>query len=485
MNIDDIVYVSLLIISIGFGRFYRKIEDPNSRKNVGTLVGLLIVLVVSGVHIVHPLVAFFVNALIITNLSPKICHLVSFVVSFLYLFFFRTTIYFGLPYPPAHTNLVQMILTLKIVGLAFELNRSFIRNQNHNVKKSDLEEQENIKDTPSIIEMFHYCFNYVGVLTGPYYRYTTFRDSFELPFSTYADNWKFTLNKLKFVPMFIVLFLASSFTWPLSYALTDEFYQERSWLYRYWYIWPNFFTFRMRIYTGLVLSECACTMAGLGIYPEKCKPKSGEGPTENIAHIKEISKNKELLSKEEYNYDCIKNINPYETDFCVTYREGMKHWNICIQYWLAVNVYKRFPSKAFRTYATLMVSAVWHGVYTGYYACIGTVPFVLAIEDIWVKLLLKNESRQLSPMQIRIHKFVIWFFKMHFFSYQAIAMHLLELNKIFYYYNSIYHVGLILGIILYIIGLYLYKLEKKGMKSVNKKSIAGENVDGTAKIHSS
>lgn len=59
-----------------------------------------------------------------------------------------------------------MILTLKIVGLAFELNRSFIRNQNHNVKKSDLEEQENIKDTPSIIEMFHYCFNYVGVLTG-------------------------------------------------------------------------------------------------------------------------------------------------------------------------------------------------------------------------------------------------------------------------------------------------------------------------------
>lgn len=70
--------------------------------------------------------------------------------------------------------------------------------------------------------------------------------------------------------------------------------------------------------------------------------------------------------------------------------------------------------------------------------------------------------------QTKIHKFAIWFFKMHFFSYQAIAMHLLELNKIFYYYNSIYHVGLILGIVLYITGLYLYKLEKKREKTENR-----------------
>lgn len=81
----------------------------------------------------------------------------------------------------------------------------------------------------------------------------------------------------------------------------------------------------------------------------------------------------------------------------------MKHWNICVQYWLAVNVYKRFPSKVFRTHATLMVSAIWHGVYTGYYACIGTVPFVLAVEDIWIKLLLKNESRKYSET-VRIQK---------------------------------------------------------------------------------
>jgi len=28
--------------------------------------------------------------------------------------FFRLTTYFGIPYPPAHTNLIQMMLTLKV-----------------------------------------------------------------------------------------------------------------------------------------------------------------------------------------------------------------------------------------------------------------------------------------------------------------------------------------------------------------------------------
>lgn len=33
---------------------------------------------------------------------------------FSYLLFFRTTTYFGIPNPPGHTNLIQMVLTLKV-----------------------------------------------------------------------------------------------------------------------------------------------------------------------------------------------------------------------------------------------------------------------------------------------------------------------------------------------------------------------------------
>lgn len=97
------------------------------------------------------------------------CHIVSFIFSFSYLLFFRTTVYFGIPYPPAHTNLVQMILTLKLVGLAFEVNKSYLLQHRENTgKKSEdelAEEEYNLVD-PTFLDICHYSFNYVGVLTG-------------------------------------------------------------------------------------------------------------------------------------------------------------------------------------------------------------------------------------------------------------------------------------------------------------------------------
>lgn len=35
----------------------------------------------------------------------------------------------------------------------------------------------------------------------------------------------------------------------------------------------------MRLYTGFILSECACMIQGLGAYPSSRKSKPGEGPT--------------------------------------------------------------------------------------------------------------------------------------------------------------------------------------------------------------
>lgn len=66
----------------------------------------------------------------------------------------------------------------------------------------------------------------------------------------------------------------------------EEFYTERSVIYRIWYFTPTFFIFRMRIYTGLVMSECVCTMAGLGAYPVATAPRSGEGPTKEYEALK-------------------------------------------------------------------------------------------------------------------------------------------------------------------------------------------------------
>ena len=64
-----------------------------------------------------------------------------------------------------------------------------------------------------------------------------------------------------------------------QYATSEEIFEERSLLYRIWYMTPLFFTFRMRFYSGFILSEVACIMAGLGAYPSESQPRPGNGPT--------------------------------------------------------------------------------------------------------------------------------------------------------------------------------------------------------------
>lgn len=100
-----------------------------------------------------------------------------------------------------------------------------------------------------------------------------------------------------------------------------------------------------------------------------------------------------MLAQTRYDHETIHCIDPYKSDFVPTMREAMKHWNITIQYWLATYVYKQFPNKKYRTIVTMLISAIWHGVYAGYYFCIATVPFALMYEDVWVKLLLENKEK--------------------------------------------------------------------------------------------
>lgn len=60
-------------------------------------------------------------------------------------------------------------MTLKLVGLAFEVNTSYQlkkdRNNPHKTHEEKLEDETNDID-PGFIDIFHYTFNYIGVLTG-------------------------------------------------------------------------------------------------------------------------------------------------------------------------------------------------------------------------------------------------------------------------------------------------------------------------------
>lgn len=69
-----------------------------------------------------------------------------------------------------------------------------------------------------------------------------------------------------------------------------------------------------------------------------------------------------------------------------------------------------------------------------------------------------------------MREWIVSVFKMFGFSYLAIAFHLLTLKKIWHYYNSIYHFGFVLGIVLYVIGIMLLKKKKAYEKRLSEKN---------------
>ncbi|XP_055541308.1 lysophospholipid acyltransferase 7 [Wyeomyia smithii] len=463
---DDIIYLVLLGLCIAFGQFYRKFRDPEQKKWVGTAVGLLIVFSTSGFHTLHMLFCYLVCGLITIYFNRKACHLVSFGFMFGYLFLFRSLTFLGFEAPPGHSNMIQMILTLKLVGLAFEVNAAATKSAEIGQAKKDeagetvaLSENEKALLKLDMLDVFHYSFNYVGVLTGPYYTFKTFRDTIYLPFSYNANCIEATVDKLKVIPLYAGLFLLISHIWPLNYATSSEFYEQRSFIYRLMYVWPTFFIFRMRIYTGIMLSECVCTMAGLGAYPKSCENKCGHGPSKDYSSL---TSNPEGI---EYDFETVRNIDVVNTEKCWTFREAMKYWNMCVQYWMAMYVYKRFPSKKYRTIATLAVSAIWHGVYAGYYFCICGAPFYLPIEDLYFKLFIKDAT----GTKRQVLNVICWISKFFAFSYMGIAFLLLTIDKIWFYYGSVYHFPYIMWLAMYLVGMVIAKDRKAKAKRAEKK----------------
>lgn len=300
------------------------------------------------------------------------------------------------------------------------------------------------------------------LILGPYYTYRTFYDYFHLPFAVNAENSsKVTLEKLKWVPLYIALFIAAAYIWPIDYATSNEFFEERSLLYRLFFVWPSFFIFRMRIYSGLILAECTCTCAGFGAYPKDLEVKCGHGPTQVVSQ--------EFIDKpegREYKFGTIENLNVREFETCSTFREAIMHWNRCIQYWLAMYVYKQFPSKKYRTMATLAVSAYWHGVHAGYYFCILGPTVYLPVENLYVKVFSDEKA---SLLRQKITYLVFWILKFFAASYMGTAFVLKDVDKIWRLYGSVYHSPYIFWAILYVVCLFLWKRKSAALKRAAKK----------------
>lgn len=144
----------------------------------------------------------------------------------------------------------------------------------------------------------------------------------------------------------------------------------------------------------------------------------------------------EIAASLEYDYETIRNIDCYGTDFCVRVRDGMRYWNMTVQWWLAQYIYKSAPFRSYvlRSAWTMLLSAYWHGLHPGYYLSFMTIPLCLAAEGYLESAL----RRHLSPGGQKAWDWFHWFLKMRAYDYMCMGFVLLSMGDTLRYWASIY-----------------------------------------------
>ena len=106
-----------VIVKIRRGNGFGQVDDL--LKYLSSTAGFVVVVLVSGHHIIHPLFSVVLQICLLHFIPSNRVHWVSFFAGFTHLFHFRLCWDFpflpSLGCPPSHTNAIQMIMTLKVI----------------------------------------------------------------------------------------------------------------------------------------------------------------------------------------------------------------------------------------------------------------------------------------------------------------------------------------------------------------------------------
>ncbi|CAF2993644.1 unnamed protein product [Rotaria sp. Silwood2] len=213
---DEVIYVCLLLISIPIGFIFKNSRHINLKAYSSTLIGFIFALIVCRWDVLHSLITTSVTCLILAGVTARYVHIATFIWCFSYLLFFRTTNLFSIQLPVAHSNAIQLMLTLKLVSVAFEWHDSYLRLKTIRTQtNADESEKLHLQDMylsvkPSTLRIFQYAYCYIGLLTGPYYRYRTYHDWLEMKHGVHIHGLTFMRKRVIFGSIYILTYLLLS-----------------------------------------------------------------------------------------------------------------------------------------------------------------------------------------------------------------------------------------------------------------------------------
>jgi len=182
----------------------------------GTL-GFLLVLIICRFEVFYSLTCFIINLLIIKSKMKNI-FITSFIWTFLFLLFFRLTHIFHLPTPSPLANVIQLIITLKLIAASGDISdfRFGVKSKQFHLK---------LNEDPSCWHLFTYTYCYVGLFTGPFFTLRTYQDYINHS-HPHQLNFSILFSKIKHLLIFLVIYITLNHFFKSSYITSGNFYED-------------------------------------------------------------------------------------------------------------------------------------------------------------------------------------------------------------------------------------------------------------------
>lgn len=325
----------------------------------------------------------------------------------------------------------MMIITQKITSLACEIHDGMFRK---NEELTPSQRSLAVRRMPSLLEYLSYTCNFMGILAGPlcsYKDYITFIEGRSYHAAQSGESGKegiqgertepspnaAVVQKLLICGLSLLFHLTVCRRLPVEYNIDAHFQATASWPTRVLYLYVSLLAARPKYYFAWTLADAINNAAGFGF----------RGYDKNGAA----------------RWDLISNLRIQQIEMSTSFKMFLDNWNIQTALWLKRVCYERVSTSP--TIQTFILSAIWHGVYPGYYLTFltGTV-MTLAARAV------RNNFRHyfLQPPQLKLlYDILTWIVTQIAISYTVVPFVLLSVKPSFMFYSSWYYSLHSLGIL--------------------------------------
>ncbi|CAN9513997.1 unnamed protein product [Ophioblennius macclurei] len=436
--LDQVNFLACQLFALAAAFWFRLYLSPSHanpliRHAVATLLGITFLIFCFGWYSAHILTVVVVNYLIILQADINNVHKYSMMITMGYLTACQVSRVFIFNYGILSTDFSGplMIVTQKITTLAFQLHDGISKKSEQLTSEQKLMA---INVRPSLIEYLSYNLNFLSVLVGPCNDYKDYIDFIEgRHISRRLRRHSGTCNgqngysktpepspldavcqKLLVCCGCMLFFLTVTRSLPIKHNVDAEFVSGAPFLTRLTYAFFSIQAARPKFYFAWTLADAVNNAAGYGFsgLDENGKPT----------------------------WDLICNLNIIGIETATSFKTFIDNWNIRTGIWLKTVCYDRAPRH--RLALTFILSALWHGVYPGYYFTFLTaIPITMAARAI--RKSIRHYFLGSSVLKMG-YDVLTWAATQFAICYTVMPFLLLAVDQTLVYYRSMYfHVHII------------------------------------------